>query len=131
MVHHNKLNMLSSLRKLVQAIDARYWEWRSEVSRKTRASGTSGNKSKHKTDSNKSDNKFGKGSSHSKLKNTNSGSTQNKGSTTERKPTTPNLSSKLGKDGKLTPQERQRRLNNKLCLFVALLDTSPRIVQNP
>src|SRR5882724_11986786 len=26
-------------------------------------------------------------------------------------------SSKLGKDGKLTPQERQHRLDNKLCLF--------------
>src|SRR5882724_4337090 len=117
MVHHDKLNMLSGLRKLVQAIDARYWEQRGEVSQETRASGSSGNKSKHKTDSNKSDNKFGKGSSHSKPKNTSSGSTQNKGSTTERKPTTLNLSSKLGKDGKLMPQERQRHLDNKLCLF--------------
>src|SRR5882724_13076924 len=65
----------------------------------------------------KSDNKSGKGSSHSKQKNTNSSSTQNKGSTTERKPTTPDLSSKLSKDRKLTPQERQCRLENKLCLF--------------
>src|SRR5882724_8980705 len=88
-----------------------------EVSRETRASGSSRNKSEHKTDSNKSDNKFGKGSSHSKLKNTNSGSTQNKGSTTEQKPITSDLSSKLRKDGKLTPQEHQRRLDNKLCLF--------------
>ena len=24
---------------------------------------------------------------------------------------------KLGKDGKLTPQERQRRMDNSLCLF--------------
>src|SRR5882724_8683153 len=52
-----------------------------------------------------------------KPKNTNSGSTQNKGSTTKWKPTTPDLSSKLGKDRKLTPQERQHRLDNKLCLF--------------
>ena len=29
----------------------------------------------------------------------------------------PDLSSKLGKDGKLTQQERQRRMDNKLCLF--------------
>src|SRR5882724_6000175 len=48
MVHHDKLNMLSGLRKLVQAIDARYWEQRGEVSQETRASGSSGNKSKHK-----------------------------------------------------------------------------------
>src|SRR5882724_9686373 len=45
MVHHNKPNTLSGLRKLVQAIDALYWEWRSEVSHKTRASRSSGNKS--------------------------------------------------------------------------------------
>ena len=109
--------MLSGLRKLVQAIDAQYWERCGEVSWETRASGSSGNKSKQKTDSNKSENKFSKGSSHSKPKNTSSSSTQNKGSTTEQKPTTPDLSSKLGKDGKLTPPERQRRLDNKLCLF--------------
>src|SRR5882724_3009400 len=118
MVHHEKPNTLSGLRKLIQAIDARYWEQRSEVSHETRASGISGNKTEQKSDSSKSDNKSGKGSSHSKQKNNNSGSTQGKGSTSEqKKPTTPNISSKLGKDGKLTPQERQRRLDNKLCLF--------------
>src|SRR5882724_371311 len=117
MVHHDKPNMLSGLRKLIQAIDAQYWEQCGEVSHKTRASGSSGNKSKQKSDSNKSDNKSGKGSSHPKQKNTSSGSTQNKGSTTKQKPTTPDLSSKLGKDGKLTPQERQHCLDNKLCLF--------------
>jgi len=116
MVHHDKPNTLAGLRKLVQAIDARYWERRNEVSRETRASGSSGNKSEPKSDSNKSDNKSGKG--FSKQKNTNSGSTQGKGSTSEQKKApTPDLSSKLGKDGKLTPQERQRRLDNKLCLF--------------
>ena len=30
---------------------------------------------------------------------------------------TPNLEGKLGKDGKLTPKERKRRLDNNLCLF--------------
>jgi len=116
MVHHDKLNTLAGLQKLVQAIDARYWEQHSEVSCETRASGYSRNKSEPKSDSNKSDNKSGKGSS--KQKNTNSGSTQSKGSTSEqKKATTPDLSSKLGKDGKLTPQERQCHLDNKLCLF--------------
>src|SRR5882724_1442810 len=43
---------------------------------------------------------------------------QGKGSTSEqKKSTTPDLSSKLGKDGKLTPQECQCHLDNKLCLF--------------
>jgi len=91
MVHHEKLNTLVGLRKLVQAIDARYWERKGELSCETRASGSSGNKSEHKS---------GKGSSNSKQKNNNSGSTQGKGSTSEqKKSTTPNLSSKLGKDG--------------------------------
>src|SRR5882724_7734968 len=114
MVHHEKPNTLSGIRKLVQAIDARYWEQHGEVSCETRASGTSGNKTKQKSDSSKSDIKSGKGSLHSKQKNNNSGFTQGKGSTSKQKKPTPDLSSK---DGKLTPQERQRRLDNKLCLF--------------
>src|SRR5882672_8747260 len=35
MVHHDKLNTLAGLRKLVQAIDTRYWERCSEVSHET------------------------------------------------------------------------------------------------
>jgi len=89
-----------------------------ELSCKTRASRSSGNKSEHKSDSNKSNNKSSKGSSNSKKKNNNSGSTQAKGSSSEKKKsTTPDLSSKLRKDRKLTPQEHQHCLENKLCLF--------------
>src|SRR5882724_2486857 len=118
MVHHEKLNTLVGLRKLVQAIDARYWERKGELSHETRASRFSGNKSEHKSDSNKSDNKSGKGSSNSKQNNNNAGSTQGKGSSSEQKKSpTPDLSSKLGKDRKLTPQEHQRHLDNKLFLF--------------
>src|SRR5882724_8558692 len=72
----------------------------------------------NKSNSNKSDNKSGKGSSNSKQKNNNSSSTQGKGSSSEqKKSTTPDLSLKLRKDGKLTPQECQRHLDNKLFLF--------------
>src|SRR5882724_9661012 len=60
MVHHKKPNTLSGLWKLIQTIDARYWERRGEVSHKTHASGTSGNKTKQESDSSKSDNKSGK-----------------------------------------------------------------------
>jgi len=35
MVHYNKLNTLAGLRKLVQAIDARYWEQKGELSCET------------------------------------------------------------------------------------------------
>jgi len=65
-----------------------------------------------------SEQKSGKGSSQSKQNNSNSSSTQGKGSTSEqKKSTTPNLSMKLGKYRKLTPQEHQHHLDNKLCLF--------------
>ena len=50
--------------------------------------------------------------------NNNCGSNQGKGSTSEqKKSTTPDLSLKLGKDGKPTLQECQCCLDNKLCLF--------------
>src|SRR5467141_195270 len=112
MVHHHKPNTLAGLRKLIQAIDARYWECKGELSHETR---TSSNKSDNKSDSTKSDSKSGK--SKSKQKDNNSSSTQSKGSSSNPKKSTPDLSSKLGKDGKLMPQERQCRLDNKLCLF--------------
>src|SRR5882724_6862099 len=103
MVHHDKPNTLSGLRKLVQAIDARYWEQRGEVSHETRTSESSGNKSEPKSNQSKSDNKSGKSSS-SKQKN--SGSTQ--GTTSKTKEPASDLSLKLDKDGKLTSQEHQR-----------------------
>jgi len=85
------------------------------------------NKSEHK-----SDNKSGKGSSNSKQKNNNSGSTQGKGSSSEReKSTTPNLSLKLGKDVKLTPQEHQCHLTTSFASFVAPLDMSQGLSKIP
>src|SRR5882672_982047 len=57
MVHHNKLNTLAGLRRLVQAIDARYWEQKGELSHETRTSGSSGNKLDNKSDSTKTNNK--------------------------------------------------------------------------
>ena len=116
MVHHNKPTTLSDLRKLVQAIDSRYWEHKAEISREN-ASGTSRNKSENKSDNSKTEK--GKGSSKSKQKdlNSSSGLTSSKGNSSESKKSNPDLSSKLGKDSKLTPQERQHCLNENLCLF--------------
>src|SRR5882724_8196298 len=120
MVHHSKPNTLSGLWKLIQAIDARYWERHGEVSRETHASGTSGtsgNKSKQKSDSSKSDSTSGNSFLQSKQKDGKSGTSISKDSPSEPKEPASDYSSKLGKDGKLTPQERQRRLDNNLCLF--------------
>jgi len=87
-----------------------------EVSRETHTSESSGNKSESKSDTSKSDNKSGKNSM-SKQKNS-SGSIQ--GNTSETKGPTSNLVSKLGKDGKLMPQECQCQLDNNLCLFCGI-----------
>ena len=108
--------MLSNLRKLVQAINSHYWEHKVEISR-VNASSTSRNKLENKSDNSKT--KKVKGSSKSKQKDSNLSSSLNssKGSTSESKKSNPDLSSKLGKDGKLTPQERQCRLDKNLCLF--------------
>ena len=116
MVHHDKPTTLSDLQKLVQAIDSHYWEHKVEVSHEN-TSGTSGNKSENKSNNFKTEK--GKGSFKTKQKDSNSssGSTSSKGSTSESKKLNPDLSSKLGKDGKLTPQERQHRLDKNLCLF--------------
>src|SRR5882672_9961370 len=102
MVHHNKPNTLAGLHRLIQAIDAQYWERKGELSRKNPTSGSSRNKSDNKSDFAKSDNKSGKSKSKQK---DNSGSTQSKSSSSDPKKSTPDLSSKLGKDSKLTPQE--------------------------
>jgi hypothetical protein len=40
-----------------------------------------------------------------------------KGNPSQGQPKKPNLAEKLGKDGKLTQQECQRRQGNNLCLF--------------
>ena len=116
MVHHNKPTTLSDLQKLIQDIDSHYWEHKAEISHEN-ASGTSGNKLENKSNNSKTEK--GKGSSKSKQKDSNSssGSTLSKGSTLESKKSNPDLSSKLGKDGKLTPQERQCHPNKNLCLF--------------
>ena len=119
MVHHDKPTTLSGLRKLVQAINTHYWECKVEIAHKTPAANSSSNKLE-KNNNNKSSSNKGKGSSQSKQKNNNnssSGSNQNKGNSPEPKKTsTPDYASKLGKDGKLTPQERQRRIDKNLCL---------------
>src|SRR5467141_2737422 len=89
MVHHNKPNTLTGLHRLIQAIDAQYWEQKGELSHETCTSSSSGNKSDNKSNSAKSDNKSGKSKSKQK---DNSGSTQSKGSSSDPKKSTPDLS---------------------------------------
>src|SRR6266481_2379274 len=104
MVHHDKPKSLSGLRKLAQAIDARYWERRDEVSCETRVSSTSSHKPEHKLDTPKAD------------KATPSSSAENPETPLDPKKSIPELLAILRKDGKLMPEERQRRFDKNLCM---------------
>ena len=127
-----KPSTLTAMRVRAQAIDQRHWECEGE---KTRSQGKS-------SDGKKSTNNGGSSSSsHNQNHNSgnsggNSSSGKNSGSSKSKskdkpdrnasssnsnsrssKSATPDLSSKLTKDGKLTTDERTRRMENQLCLF--------------
>ena len=91
---------LSQLRVLAQSIDSRYWERRNEVNRESKSNSDKDKSNKTKsTDSEKSQNKS------SSTNNKSSGNNKSSNTTSSQ---TPNLEGKLGKDGKLTPEERKR-----------------------
>jgi len=105
----DKPRTLSDLRARIQNIDARYWERNQERSREQRqnppkqstSSSTTNPTTTPKTPI-RSDNR-----------------SEQKSFKPKDKPTTPrvDLSGKLDSKGKLTQQERQRRMDNNLCLF--------------
>ena len=109
-----KPDNLADLRTLAQSIDARYWERRSEIA--------------HETPANKSQDKpgdKGKTPATPATPNTNlpksgqSGTPQNTLAPTPSSTPKPasTLTPKLGKDGRLTQEERQHCMDNNLCLF--------------
>src|SRR5882724_12455317 len=102
-----------SLCGLAQAIDTHYWECKAEIAHKMGNPGPSSTKPDSNPDL-KPDSHPSNTLSQSK---NNSGSMQNKGSTSEQKGPTSDALPKLSKDGKLTPQECQCHMDNKLCLF--------------
>jgi hypothetical protein len=114
-----KPNTLSELRLLVQTIDARYWECKGETSRK--------NHQKPKVET------VQKSSSSSQHNNNSNNNCSNHNSRSNNAPkpskpssSAPDLTGKLDKDGKLTDEERKRRLDNRLCLFCAAAGHSAR-----
>ncbi|KAH7917940.1 hypothetical protein BV22DRAFT_993897, partial [Leucogyrophana mollusca] len=104
--HVRKPSTLSKLRTLTQTIDSRYWERKNEVSREStshsKPSMSSNSTSTPKTTSSMSAAK--PQHNHSSKNTSSSGSSSGKSG----KPA-PDLSSKLGKDGKLTQEEQKRR----------------------
>ena len=111
MVHHPKPTSLVELHKLVQAIDYWYWECKVEITCNSVTTSTHQEaKPKSKTDKKNP-------SMQSKL--LGKPAEKLKGAPLESPKTMPELTSKLGKNGKLTPQECQHCLDNSLCLFCA------------
>ena len=97
MVHHERPITLRDLRKLIQTIDHRYWEWKAEVTREANPTSRIDPRNDPKTGKNPE--------------------AMPKGKSPENPQPGPDFVGKLGKHGKLTPQERQRRMDNSLCLF--------------
>jgi Domain of unknown function (DUF4939) len=107
---------LEAMKTLAHSIDARHWERHREKSRSEK--GKSDDKSDgKKPDNKKSDNSNSGNNSNSKNKNKNKSSDGKASKASASSGNSSALSEKLGKDGKLTPQERQRRFDNNLCMF--------------
>jgi len=102
------------MKTLSQSINAQYWERQSEVSceslsrQKSEASSSKSNSDKKKTSLS---------CSSSSKPSTLSSSSKFNPKPKPAQPSSSNLSNKLGKDGKITDRERQRQLDNNLCLY--------------
>ena len=98
---------------MAQSIDGRYWEREEETWREgnTQPSEKKPDKSSNQQSSSNNSKKDSKNNAKKNQSSNQGGSSSN----SEKK--NPDLSNKLGKDGKLTQAERTRRFNNNLCLF--------------
>ena len=116
LIHFDKPWNLDDLRDLIQKIDQHYWECQSKVSRETptilKPDQKSDKTSKPNPNSDRKTNPTPSTSgSSSKDKDKDKSKPRNQN---QKKP---DLTDKLGKDGKLTAQECQQRLDNELCLL--------------
>ena len=111
-----KPHTLDGFRTLAQTIDARYWERKSEISRQTRNSPMPSTSST-KSSANLSDSKAKSKEKDNKGKSSDNRNKSPSSSSSAPKSTTPDAPSHLGKDGKLTEEECQRRIKEKLCMF--------------
>ena len=111
-----KPSTLFDLRHLAQAIDVCYWERKSEVSRQMKPPA---NPSTSKSTSDKSSTSTSASSYSADPKDTKE-SKGKAGNTSGSSRGKPDLTTKLGKDGKLTAVEQKNCFDNKLCMFCHL-----------
>ena len=112
MVQQGKLSTLKEMKTLAHAIDARYWERHREKSHAKKSQAKSDNKNTSKPE-NKSENKTGNSGKNAKNNQSNSNTSTNKDNNSNKSAKSDtsrnSVADKLGKDGKLTSDERQHR----------------------
>ncbi|KAG6325899.1 hypothetical protein ID866_13191 [Astraeus odoratus] len=114
--HVGKPCNLDNLCYLAQEIDMHYWECKEEVQHTNKSSSTSNflaNKPGSSTPNSSKSKPTTSSNASSSLGNANSSSSNKSKSSNG----DPDLTGKLGKDGKLTLEEKKRHLDNKLCMF--------------
>ena len=107
---------LNGYHTLAQTIDARYWERKSEISCQTKTSSLSST-SNSKSSASSSDSKGKSKEKDNKSKGSDNKSKGSSSSSGTSKSTTPDAPSHLRKDGKLTEEEHQWCIKDKLCMF--------------
>jgi len=108
---------LNGLRALCQEINARYWERKDEISRTTKSQPTSSTTKSSNSGGNSSNSGQEKSKTGNPSSSANSSGSSKATSNQSSSGSRPDLTNKLGKDGKLTADERKRCLENNLCMF--------------
>jgi hypothetical protein len=113
---------LRALQDLVATLDQRYWERQSEITKDKRSTSNTTSQNKSTSSDNRNDHRSGHDKPSGSKPNNNQ---QSKNKDQKKSPTantsnsgnkTNTISDLLGPDGKLKPEERQRRMDNNLCL---------------
>jgi len=121
MGQQGKPSTLEEMKTLAHSIDSRHWERAREKSRgKNKSDKSEDKKPDDKNKGSNSGNNSGNNSTNNSGKNKKGNKNSNDNKTGKPASTSGQSSSiadKLGKDGKLTYQERQRRFDNNLCMF--------------
>ena len=111
-----KPHTLNGFHTLAQTIDARYWEHKSEISCQTKNSSVP-SISNSKSSASSSDSKGKSKEKDNKGKSSDNRNKSPSSSSSASKSTTSEAPSHLRKDGKLTEEERQQHIKEKLCMF--------------
>ena len=119
LVYAGRPNNLEGLRNRAQALDLRYWERKDEDRSYMSTSGPSSSKPSSGTTAATSSHSSHSSHSHTTRSRSNSRATTPaaSSSTSASKPKKTDLTKILGPDGKLLPEERERRRKNNLCMI--------------